>query len=132
MPRIFFANTTRHNIPFSKRLQRLAALVLKGCGKGRVNIIFDNNASLRALNRQFRNLNKTTDVLSFALNEPEIFGEIYISLEKALSQAPAWGNTLYRELKRLIVHGCLHLAGYDHIKKCDREVMSAKEEFYLK
>ncbi len=72
-----------------------------------------------------------TDVLSFEYNDEELFGELYISVPKAKSQAPRWKNTLYAELKRLIVHGCLHLAGYDHLKKPERREMTAREDHYL-
>ena len=70
-------------------------------------------------------------MLSFNYNEKDIFGEVYISVEKAKIQAPKWENTYYRELKRLVVHGCLHLAGYDHIRAKDRSLMEQQEKRYL-
>ncbi|MFC1586446.1 rRNA maturation RNase YbeY, partial [Fibrobacterota bacterium] len=53
------------------------------------------------------------------------------SVERAIKQAPDWGTTFYQELRRLVVHGCLHLAGYDHAHDKQRKIMRSKEEFYL-
>ena len=113
-------------------LARLAEKVLRGEGQhGRVNLVFCENAHVRDLNSRFRNLNKVTDVLSFHYGETEILGEIYIASEQARAQAPRWKNSFYRELQRLVVHGSLHLAGYDHIRAKDRKIMRDREEHYL-
>jgi probable rRNA maturation factor len=96
-----------------------------------VNLVFCSNAHIRDLNKRFRKLDKVTDVLSFIYSEPDVFGEIYIATLKAKSQAPRWKNTFYNELRRLVVHGSLHLAGFDHMNARDRKVMRAREDAFL-
>jgi probable rRNA maturation factor len=113
-------------------LARLAERVMREEGlRGHINLVFCENAHIRDLNSRFRKLDKVTDVLSFHYGESEILGEIYIASEKARSQAPRWNNSFYRELQRLVVHGSLHLAGYDHIRVKDRKLMRGREDFYL-
>jgi probable rRNA maturation factor len=126
------SNSSGINIPYRKYLINLAEMVLKAEKKaGPVNIIFCDNIYIRNLNLRFLNTDRPTDVLAFYYGEDDIFGEIYISAETAEKQAPEWGNSFYRELKRLVVHGCLHLSGYDHKKLSERRNMQALEEFYL-
>lgn len=76
---------------------------------------------MRSLNRRYRGIDRTTDVLSFALREgafsylqPDLLGDIVISIPKADQQAREAGYPLTREIERLLVHGLLHLMGYDH------------------
>jgi len=76
---------------------------------------------MRSLNRRYRGKDRTTDVLSFALREgmfpniqPAILGDIVISVPAASRQAEEAGHALNREIERLLVHGLLHLLGYDH------------------
>lgn len=76
----------------------------------KVNIIFVSNKEMRDLNRQFRGKDSSTDVLSFNLDEPEILGEVYICLAYMRKQ----GRADVQEIERMIVHGLLHLAGFDH------------------
>lgn len=122
-----------YNIPYARYLVRLGDKVLESENvDGPVNLIFCEDAYMRQLNKSYRNLDKTTDVLSFVYQEPDIWGEIYISADKAKRQAPKWGNSYYQELRRLVVHGALHLAGYDHMLPKERQIMRSKEEFYLK
>lgn len=119
-------------IPKSKDLSRLAAKVLRDEKMdGNVNLIFCENDHVRKLNKQFRKLDKVTDVLSFLYEEEEMLGEIYIASAQAKKQAPKWKNTFYDELKRLVVHGSLHLAGFDHMNNRDRKQMRAMEDLYL-
>jgi len=108
-----------------------------------VCIVLTGNIGIRKLNRQFRNMDKPTDVLSFPMyeeaeikgiinnNESEyitVLGDIVISLEKAIEQAQEYGHSFERESAYLVVHGFLHLLGYDHISKKDKEIMRKKEE----
>lgn len=123
-------------LPNPKSLASLARHVLQSEGqKGRINLIFGDNALVRQLNRQFRNLDKVTDVLSFHYGEDDdpggVWGEIYIATPQALKQAPKWKNSFFDELRRLVVHGALHLAGFDHQKASDRLIMRAREDHYL-
>jgi probable rRNA maturation factor len=96
-----------------------------------VNLVFCDNAMVRELNKRYRKLDKVTDVLSFIYSEPDVLGEIYIATPQAKAQAPRWKNSYYDELRRLVVHGSLHLAGFDHMKAPERKAMRAREEAYL-
>ncbi len=87
--------------------------------RGQVTVLLTTDAAMRALNRRFRGKNKPTDVLSFPSDHlirgtEKIAGDLAISLETALRQAAAQGHTLAVEIKVLMLHGLLHLAGYDH------------------
>jgi probable rRNA maturation factor len=79
-----------------------------------VNICIVSSSEMRSLNRRFRGKNKATDVLSFPSRAPAIAGDIAISLEIAARNANALGHDLATEVKVLILHGMLHLAGFDH------------------
>ena len=105
--------------------------VLKGEGKTglEINLIFTDNAYIKRINLDYRMKNAATDVISF---EGPSGGDIFISVEKAKAQADEYGATLPEELKRLLVHGTLHVLGYDHIKSADAVKMRAKEKKYLK
>ncbi|MDH3891340.1 MAG: rRNA maturation RNase YbeY [candidate division Zixibacteria bacterium] len=102
---------------------------------GEVNLVFTTDAGMRRLNRQYRNLDKTTDVLSFNLDEPdhdgETFGEVYISVTRAHRQAEQYGHSRYQEYLRLTCHGLLHLFGYDHEKQAEQKRMQTREDKYL-
>lgn len=104
--------------------------------RGGVNLIFSGDKRLLELNKRFRKINKTTDVLSFNIDAPEtddaIFGEVYISVPQAIRQAESYRATITEELLRLCCHGFLHLLGYDHIKNADAVVMRKKEDIYLR
>jgi probable rRNA maturation factor len=103
--------------------------------KGVINLIFTTDRKMHELNKSFRKKDKSTDVLSFNIDEPEnensIFGEIYISIAMAKKQAISYNASLTEETLRLSCHGMLHLMGYDHIEKNDEKIMKEKEEFYL-
>lgn len=112
-------------------------------GKYEVNVTFSDNEQIRELNRQFRNKDKSTDVLSFPLGEDGVFdlnpetgclqlGDIVISMETAIEQANTYGHTLEREVAFLTVHSMLHLLGYDHEQGGLEEMeMRAMEEQVL-
>lgn len=100
---------------------------------GEVSILLSTDRTLRRLNREFRGKDKPTDVLSFpAANFPEskktnpISGDLAISLDTAARQARSFGHTLETEIRILILHGLLHLAGFDH--EVDDGEMAAREE----
>ena len=82
--------------------------------EGEVNVLLTSNREMRVLNRKFRKKDKPTDVLSFPASEAVGGGDIAISAEIASEQARRLGHTLEQELKVLLLHGLLHLAGYDH------------------
>lgn len=85
--------------------------------KGQVTVLLTTDAAIRKLNRRFRGKNKATDVLSFpaeGLGTEGIAGDLAISVTTAMGQAAEHGHSLSTEIKVLILHGLLHLAGYDH------------------
>jgi len=88
-----------------------------------VNIILTDNKFIQSINKKYRKKNSPTDVISFAYRDDpfpntesniEELGDIYLSLEKASEQSLDYGVSLKDELKRLLIHGILHLLGYDH------------------
>ena len=96
--------------------------------RGQVTVLLTTDAAIRKLNRQFRGKNKATDVLSFPAEGPgsqEIAGDLAISVTTALGQAAEQGHSLSTEIKVLILHGLLHLAGYDH--EADNGQMARRE-----
>jgi len=124
-------------VPRAESLARLCGRVLrsevpKPSQRGAINLVFCEDSHIRDLNKRFRKLDKVTDVLSFNYSEPDVFGEIYIATLKAKTQAPRWKNSFYQELRRLVAHGSLHLAGFDHMHAAERKVMRAREDAYLK
>jgi probable rRNA maturation factor len=96
--------------------------------KGEVTVLLTTDAAIRRLNRQFRGKDKSTDVLSFpadGIGAEEIAGDLAISVPTALKQAAEQGHALSSEIKVLILHGLLHLAGYDH--EADEGKMARRE-----
>jgi len=96
--------------------------------KGEVTVLLTTDAAIRKLNREFRHKDKATDVLSFpaeGIGAEEIAGDLAISVPTALRQAVELNHALSTELKVLILHGLLHLAGYDH--ETDEGKMARRE-----
>jgi probable rRNA maturation factor len=112
-------------------------------GQVEVSLVLVDDKKIQELNRDYRGIDRPTDVLSFPLREavedegPKVsvdewlLGDIVVSMETALRQAEEYGHSLERELGFLIVHGCLHLLGYDHQREEERQVMREKEEAIL-
>ncbi|MCK9182839.1 MAG: rRNA maturation RNase YbeY [Fibrobacteraceae bacterium] len=128
----FLSEAEGEKFPWSARLEPLARKVLleENC-LGNVNVVLCSDKMVRELNRDYRKLDKVTDVLSFEWHEPYLLGEIYIAKDQVKRQAPHYGNTFYAELKRVIVHGLLHLSGYDHHTVQERVVMRRREREIL-
>lgn len=119
-----------------------------------VNLLFTDDASIREINREQRNIDRSTDVLSFPMIEfeqpadfdgfdergdlfdPEsgelLLGDIVISLDHMAAQAEEYGHSRTRELAFLIAHSMLHLLGYDHMEDAERLEMEGKQEAVLK
>lgn len=111
-------------------IKRFAKDVLdnEGVADGAVTIVFTDDAGIRELNARFRGMDRPTDVLAFPLPDEEGYlGDVIISLERARGQAPRFHNDPESELARLIVHGLLHLLGYDHHRPQDGRRMKAAE-----
>lgn len=103
------------------------------------NIIFIDNKEIREINREYRNVDRETDVISFALEDNmdvvyddfRLLGDIYISYEKAIEQAELYNHSVKREVFFLATHGILHLLGYDHMEEEDEKVMFGKQNELL-
>ncbi|MCH7928330.1 MAG: rRNA maturation RNase YbeY [Candidatus Dadabacteria bacterium] len=96
-------------------------------------ISFVDDETIRELNNSYRNINRATDVLSFLQDGPDfsILGDIVISVDTAKRHAVRYENTYEFEINKLLVHGILHLLGYDHKKKRETNVMREKEKQLL-
>lgn len=103
-----------------------------------VSVSFVDNNEIRELNRDYRNVDAVTDVLSFPMNEDfeeplsKILGDIVISLERALEQSVVYGHTIEREVAYLTAHSMFHLLGYDHMTDEDKILMREKEKQVMK
>ena len=103
-----------------------------------MSIIIVDNDYIHKINKEYRNIDRETDVISFALEEGEsidepvkTLGDIYISIDRVYSQAKEYGHSVKRELFFLVTHGFLHLLGYDHMKKEDEDIMFPLQEKIL-
>ena len=110
-----------------------------------VSITLTNPKNIRKLNKQYRDIDKPTDVLSFPMFEKEeiekikekdnvvkeVLGDIIISIEQVKKQAKEYNHSFERELAYMVTHGFYHLMGYDHIEEKDRIIMRPKEEKIL-
>ena len=119
-----------------RRLREVARIVLDGEGKGdgRVGIALMDNATIHALNKRFLNHDEATDVLSFPLSDPgsrKLEGDLAIGAEVAQAQAAARGHDVQAELALYVIHGLLHLCGYDDHEDEGRAAMRARERHYL-
>ena len=110
-----------------------------------LSVVVTDNENIREINRENRNVDKATDVLSFPgyekdewekvkliQDEVAYIGDIVVSKEKIIEQAEEYGTGFEREFCYLIAHGMLHLMGYDHMKDDDKTVMREKEEEIMK
>lgn len=145
-------------LPFAcqKLAEEVAEAVLNELGcpyEAEVNLLLTEDVQIREMNREFRHIDRATDVLSFPMTEYEtpgdfshleerndcfhpetgelILGDIVISKEKVLSQAEEFGHTLRREFAFLIAHSMLHLSGYDHMEEDEMSVMEVLQRQIL-
>ena len=110
-----------------------------------INIILTNPVNIRKINKEYRKVDKETDVLSFPMFEKdelkqiiekgnpiaEVLGDVIISIPQVEKQAEEYGHSFERELAYMVIHGFYHLMGYDHIDEEDKKVMRQKEENVL-
>lgn len=111
-----------------------------------ISITLTNPENIRKINKEYRNIDKETDVLSFPMFEKneideiiasqeydveDVLGDIIISIQRVEEQAKEYGHSFKRELAYMVVHGFYHLMGYDHIKEEDKASMRPKEEKIL-
>jgi len=116
------------------------ALEAENAGAAELGVVVTDDDTVRRLNREYAGDDHATDVLSFSLREGEDFvnpdgvdrlGEVIIAHPTAVRQAVEAGHPVHDELAHLLVHGILHLLGYDHVEPQDEAVMRAKEERLL-
>ena len=111
-----------------------------------ITVTLTNPENIRKINKEYRNIDRATDVLSFPMfekdeleekikknnfNHIDVLGDLVISIEKVEEQAKEYGHSFERELSYMLVHGFYHLMGYDHIEDEDKKMMRAKEEKIL-
>ena len=140
---LIYSNETEEKLKFVKSFKKIAFTTLKTVGKEgniEVSLTIIDDEYIHSLNKQYRNIDRPTDVLSFAFNEqdviedptiPNLLGDIFISIDRAKKQAEEYGHSLKREVCFLFCHGLLHLLGYDHMKKEDEEIMFGLQEQIL-
>ena len=111
-----------------------------------VSVTLTNPENIKSINKEYRNIDEPTDVLSFPMFEKDelekilkeknfqymdILGDMVISIQQVEIQAEEYGHSFERELSYMVVHSFYHLMGYDHIKEEDKEIMRHKEEYVL-
>lgn len=128
------------SLPYSdKWLKEIVSIAAKKEKKikGEVEIIIVGDSEIKRLNKQFRNKNKVTDVLSFAWQEDkmvvtDVLGQIYVCYPQIKRQAKIWKVTIKEEFSRMLVHGLLHLVGHDHVVEKGAQKMFALQEGIIK
>lgn len=156
---LYMENETEREFPFSAeetaRLVCEAVLEAEGCPyEAQVNILLTDNRGIREVNREYRGMDRETDVLSFpnvdfeeegvfAIDEdseadyfdPEtgelVLGDIMISVDRVYGQAQEYGHSVRREFAFLVAHSMLHLCGYDHMEEEERARMERRQEEIL-
>lgn len=142
MENIGIFNQTSEEIEELEELERVLKYATEKEKLGTVyfNVIIVNNDYIHELNKNYRNIDRETDVITFALEDEDVvknasgmrvLGDIYISLDRAKEQAIEYQHSFKRELIFLAIHGFYHLLGYDHMNKKDEEVMFARQEEVL-
>ena len=134
-------NETNEEIKELKEIKKLVDFALKyqEINNSIFNIIIVDEEKIQYLNKNYRNKDSVTDVISFALEDDDTFiktdmrilGDIYICLKRAKDQSVEYGHSFLRELSFLTIHGLLHLLGYDHIEKEDEKIMFKLQEMIL-
>ena len=137
----YIINTTEHeDIDFNEldKVIKFACKHLK-VNNPMLNIVIVDKKRIQEINREYRNKDAVTDVISFAFEEVDdveydnirFLGEIYTCYDRCVEQASEYGHSVKREFCYLAVHGLLHLLGYDHMTEEDKKVMRAEEESIL-
>lgn len=127
------------------RLLDHAANILELRGETECSLTFVGNPRIQEINREYRGIDRPTDVISFALEEieegevplileegePRVLGDIIVSIDKTHEQAESYNHSFERELGFLIIHGLLHLLGYDHTTEAEEKEMFGLQEKVL-
>lgn len=140
MIKVNFVNEFHFNFHVKRVLKRVCKKVShveKVKGKHYVSVIVTTDDEIQKINKEYRNIDAPTDVISFALGDneeslPQEMGDIFISFDKVLDQSDQYGHSNKREFAFLVCHGLHHLLGYDHMTPEDEKVMFDKQERILK
>lgn len=129
-----------------KTIKKILKVVNKVCnvkGKHYISYLFVDNQEIHEINKNYRNIDRPTDVISFAMIDnddnyhkktgpfPEELGDVFISYEKIVEQAKEYNHSKKREFAFLVTHGVLHLLGYDHLQADEEEEMTSLQEQIL-
>lgn len=149
-----FVQINYNNIEENDKYNNIIYTVIKKCFEEEglnklriyINIILTNPEEIRKINKEYRNIDKETDCLSFPMFEKEeieelmkekeknfldILGDVVVSIPRVYDQAKEYNHSFERELAYMIVHGFYHLMGYDHMEEEEKNVMRQKEENIL-
>ena len=140
-----YIDNRQDKVDLDENIYELLESVIKEClileGKPlnyEISLSFVDNEEIRDLNREYRNVDRETDVLSFPMEEDDLLvptpllGDIIISVEKALEQSVEYGHSILREISYLTAHSMFHLLGYDHMEEEEKVIMRDKEKKVMK
>jgi probable rRNA maturation factor len=128
----------QETVPIDRgQMRHIVRTVLEGEGirEGEVSVAFVDNATIHQLNKRYLNHDEPTDVLSFPLSEPNerrLAGELVIGAEVARAEAAERGHDVAAELSLYVIHGLLHLCGFDDKTEANAKEMRARERHYLR
>jgi len=108
-----------------------AAFSVLGIQSAEIELKLVSTAEITRLNRVYRDVDKATDVLSFSLDDMPLMGQVFICYNFTKKQAQAEGKLLEDEISLLLVHGILHIAGYDHAELSEEQTMQKMEKIIL-
>lgn len=149
-----FVQINYNNIEENEEYNKIINTVVKKCFEEEgldnikiyINIILTNPEEIKRINKEYRNIDKETDVLSFPMFQKEeieglikkkenivtdILGDVVISIPRVYEQAEEYNHSFERELSYMVVHGFYHLIGYDHMEEEEKKIMRQKEENVL-
>ena len=149
-----FVQINYNNIEENEEYNKIINTVVKKCFEEEgldnikiyINIILTNPEEIKRINKEYRNIDKETDVLSFPMFQKEeieglikkkenivtdILGDVVISIPRVYEQAEEYNQSFERELSYMVVHGFYHLMGYDHMEEEEKKIMRQKEENVL-
>ena len=149
-----FVQINYNNIEENEEYNKIINTVVKNCFEEEgldnikiyINIILTNPEEIKRINKEYRNIDKETDVLSFPMFQKEeieglikkkenivtdILGDVVISIPRVYEQAEEYNHSFERELSYMVVHGFYHLMGYDHMEEEEKKIMRQKEENVL-
>jgi len=132
----FFTQNVKYRVKEKKKLKTWIELITNLNKKilGEINFVLSDDTTLQKINIKYLNTNNYTDVISFSLAEEEkvISGDIYISIDRVKENARKYKVTTEEELKRILIHGVIHLLGYDDKTKSEKRIMTRLEDRFLK